>query len=172
MIGVPIPWPSAIMPSEIFPSMKNMVFLKHNGARFDTGIYTQLAAIYPDGVIPDLRGELIRGWDDGRGVDSGRGILTWQAATTLRTAMLDYDNQDNNGVTGIVGLGFKNEDSIFNADQNDFNMPDGTDPNNYIGAISDNGLNATVTTTITTGISKAITVRPRNVAFNFIVRAA
>ena len=29
--------------------------------------------------LPDLRGEFIRGWDDGRGVDSGRVILTSQS---------------------------------------------------------------------------------------------
>jgi microcystin-dependent protein len=29
--------------------------------------------------IPDLRGEFVRGWDNGRGVDSGRGIGTFQA---------------------------------------------------------------------------------------------
>lgn len=28
--------------------------------------------------IPDLRGEFIRGWDDGRGIDIGRGIATFQ----------------------------------------------------------------------------------------------
>jgi len=29
--------------------------------------------------VPDLRGEFVRGWDDGRGVDSGRGLGTDQA---------------------------------------------------------------------------------------------
>jgi len=29
--------------------------------------------------LPDLRGEFIRGWDDGRMVDPGRGLGTWQA---------------------------------------------------------------------------------------------
>ena len=28
--------------------------------------------------MPDLRGEFFRAWDDGRGVDSGRGLGTWQ----------------------------------------------------------------------------------------------
>ncbi|MFY3986054.1 phage tail protein [Achromobacter xylosoxidans] len=30
-------------------------------------------------TLPDLRGEFIRGWDDGRQVDPGRGLGTWQA---------------------------------------------------------------------------------------------
>ncbi|WP_231679148.1 phage tail protein, partial [Ralstonia pseudosolanacearum] len=33
--------------------------------------------------LPDLRGEFLRGWDDGRGVDSGRGIGTWQSGSPV-----------------------------------------------------------------------------------------
>lgn len=33
---------------------------------------------YPSGILPDLRGEFIRGWDDGLGVDAGREILSIQ----------------------------------------------------------------------------------------------
>lgn len=29
-------------------------------------------------TLPDLRGEFLRGWDNGRGVDTGRAIRTWQ----------------------------------------------------------------------------------------------
>lgn len=40
------------------------------GTRSTTGQYL---------VLPDYRGEFLRGWDNGRGVDAGRGINTWQA---------------------------------------------------------------------------------------------
>lgn len=30
-------------------------------------------------TLPDLRGEFLRGWDNGRGIDTGRAIRTWQA---------------------------------------------------------------------------------------------
>ncbi|WP_176391383.1 phage tail protein, partial [Escherichia coli] len=53
-------------------------WLKYNGAPFDKNIYPKLGAVYPAGVLPDLRGEFIRGWDDGRGVDAGRIILAQQ----------------------------------------------------------------------------------------------
>ncbi|SLM63443.1 Phage tail fiber protein [Dickeya aquatica] len=47
-------------------------WLKCNGQAFDKTLYPKLARAYPAGVLPDLRGEFIRGWDDGRGVDAGR----------------------------------------------------------------------------------------------------
>ncbi len=34
-------------------------------------------------AIPDLRGEFIRGWDNGRGVDSGRALGSFQQATAV-----------------------------------------------------------------------------------------
>ena len=33
--------------------------------------------------LPDLRGEFIRGWDAGRGVDAGRTLGSWQAGTRI-----------------------------------------------------------------------------------------
>ncbi len=42
-----------------------------------------LAKAYPTNKLPDLRGEFIRGWDDGRGVDAGRALLNWQPHTIL-----------------------------------------------------------------------------------------
>lgn len=33
--------------------------------------------------VPDLRGEFLRGWDDARGVDSGRAIRTFQGGQNL-----------------------------------------------------------------------------------------
>ncbi|WP_231389512.1 phage tail protein [Dickeya chrysanthemi] len=59
--GIPLPWPQAAVPTG---------WLKCNGQAFDKNLYPRLAQVYPSGVLPDLRGEFIRGWDDGRGVDS------------------------------------------------------------------------------------------------------
>ncbi|WP_205952313.1 phage tail protein [Pantoea stewartii] len=161
-VGVPVPWPSEVPPSG---------WLTCNGDAFSAADYPLLAKAYPSLRLPDLRGEFIRGWDGGRGIDNGRGILTSQQSTTLRTAMLDYYNQDATGANGVVGLGFKNEDSLFDMQQSDFKMPDGSNPNNYEGVISDNGMSSTIITSINSGISKGISIRPRNLAFNYIVRA-
>ncbi|MGA5919489.1 phage tail protein, partial [Escherichia coli] len=68
-VGAPVPWPSATPPTG---------WLKCNGAAFSAEEYPELAKAYPTNKLPDLRGEFIRGWDDGRGVDNGRGLLTLQ----------------------------------------------------------------------------------------------
>ncbi|HFV2298476.1 TPA: phage tail protein, partial [Escherichia coli] len=57
-VGVPVPWPSATPPTG---------WLKCNGAAFSSEMYPRLAKAYPTNKLPDLRGEFIRGWDDGRG---------------------------------------------------------------------------------------------------------
>lgn len=64
-------------------------FLKCNGAAVSRSTYSALfnaiGTLYGAGNgsttfnLPDARGEFIRGWDDGRGVDAGRGIGSWQA---------------------------------------------------------------------------------------------
>ncbi|MFX1048641.1 phage tail protein, partial [Escherichia coli] len=64
-VGVPVPWPSATPPTG---------WIKCNGAPFSAAQYPELAKVYPALKLPDLRGEFIRGWDDGRGVDAERSI--------------------------------------------------------------------------------------------------
>ena len=62
-------------------------YIKANGASLSTSTYSALfsAIGYTYGGsggsfnVPDLRGEFIRGWDDGRGVDSGRSFGSYQA---------------------------------------------------------------------------------------------
>lgn len=63
-------------------------WLKANGSAISRTAYANLfnvvGTLYGVGNgsttfnLPDLRGEFIRGWDDSRGVDSGRGFGTWQ----------------------------------------------------------------------------------------------
>ena len=49
-----------------------------NGQRFDKSRYPKLALKYPSGTLPDMRGEFIRGLDNGREVDAGRVLLSSQ----------------------------------------------------------------------------------------------
>lgn len=64
-------------------------YLKANGAAVSRTAYAELFAAIGttfgagDGFntfnLPDLRGEFLRGWSDGRNVDSGRAFGSWQA---------------------------------------------------------------------------------------------
>ena len=83
-IGIPIPYPLSTIPTGC---------LAMNGQRFDTRRYPKLAQKYPSGLLPDLRGEFIRGWDNGRGVDAGRGLLSAQGdAIRNITGQVGTDN--------------------------------------------------------------------------------
>ncbi|EGA3814897.1 tail fiber protein [Salmonella enterica] len=76
-VGSPIPWPSTTLPPGYFLMA---------GQRFSCGSYPQLARAYPGCVLPDLRGVFIRGLDNGRGLDPGRSILSYQTDQSNMTA--------------------------------------------------------------------------------------
>ncbi|HAN2989390.1 TPA: tail fiber protein, partial [Escherichia coli] len=73
-VGVPVPWPTATPPAG---------WLKCDGRAFTKEQYPVLARVYPTLRLPDLRGEFIRGWDDGRKVDTGRDLLSRQDGTSF-----------------------------------------------------------------------------------------
>ncbi|EMY0609404.1 tail fiber protein [Yersinia enterocolitica] len=127
-IGVPLPYPLATPPAG---------FLKCNGSSFSTAEYPKLALAYPSGVLPDLRGEFIRGWDDGRGVDAGRALLSAQS-------------------------------DLFKAHHHSFAFFTGYAAGGGTGAVYNYSGNAGRDTGDTGGNE----TRPRNIAFNYIVRAA
>ena len=63
-------------------------WLKCNGAAFSAEEYPELAKASRAENYLDLRGEFIRGWDDGRGVDTGRAILSAQEWLTGKSLSL------------------------------------------------------------------------------------
>ncbi|MEH3260114.1 phage tail protein [Enterobacter roggenkampii] len=143
-VGFPLPWPQATPPGG---------WLKCNGATFDKAKYPKLAAAYPSGSLPDLRGEFLRGWDDGRGVDSGRGLGTVQSdelkshAHTVQIAANPADDPLRNS----LGYGLTGGDKL------------------AVKTNSTTTMYGNPTLANATGGSET---RPRNVAFNYIVRAA
>lgn len=159
-VGVPVPWPLETPPTG---------WLKCNGAPFSPEEYPGLAKAYPTNELPDLRGEFIRGWDDGRGVDAGRTVGSAQASTGLRTAALDYSGVDSTSSDAAIGTAFNQPDSITTTQPSDAKAP-----GNIVlqEALSDNLMQATQLRTGIPGGSVWITSRPRNVALNYIVRAA
>jgi microcystin-dependent protein len=57
-------------------------YLPCNGQTVNSGTFPDLVTFLGGGssqTLPDLRGEFLRGWDNGRGVDIGRAIKTAQA---------------------------------------------------------------------------------------------
>lgn len=74
------------------------------GTTYNDGLSTQYynsSDVLTGFKIPDLRGEFIRGWDDGRGVDSGRIFGSWQKGT-----IFGHDNTPSSyGVVGVVYTG-------------------------------------------------------------------
>jgi len=146
-VGVPMPYPSATPPAG---------WLKCNGAPFNKGQYPKLAALFPSGNLPDLRGEFIRGWDDGRGIDSGRVLLSSQgdAIRNIYGSFLgfDYRGDSVNAWTGA----FEYSKAI-------------SAPSANVNTLADE-----VVTTFSAAnvVPTAAENRPMNIAFNYIMRAA
>lgn len=148
-VGVPVPWPSATPPTG---------WLKCNGAPFSAEEYPELAKAYPTLKLPDLRGEFIRGWDDGRGVDSGRELMSAQG-DAIRN------------ITGTVGWGtdglFSNVSGVFSGINRE------RDASASWMRPADTGVKyAHAYFDASTQVPTAKENRPRNIAFNYILRAA
>ncbi|EFA4089166.1 phage tail protein [Escherichia coli] len=145
-VGVPVPWPAATPPTG---------WLKCNGAAFSAEEYPELAKAYPTNKLPDLRGEFMRGWDDGRGVDSGRGILTVQShgmPSISGTFNGLFAVKQTNGLGGVSVAKSKNAETLSTSSGS--------------GSVFDYTFNVSGSTPVSPEL------RPRNIAFNYIVRAA
>ncbi|WP_426346504.1 phage tail protein [Cronobacter universalis] len=144
-VGVPVPWPLDIPPEG---------WLKYNGATFDKARYPKLALIYPGGVLPDLRGEFIRGWDDGRGADAGRALLSFQRDAIRNITAGDIrvfrTGANNTAPTGAFSATTDNTNSVGGGTVQMYSVS--FDASRVVPTASEN--------------------RPRNIAFNYIVRAA
>ncbi|MGL4858397.1 MAG: phage tail protein [Enterobacteriaceae bacterium] len=149
--GSPVPWPLATPPEG---------WLKCNGNEFNKSLYPELAKAYPSGKLPDLRGEFIRGWDDGRGVDAGREIFSWQKASLITG---DQDADSVIFATGLrnpiflkqVGWDKVHDSSLYHGESLKWF------PQPILNQLNKEDIE------IHAGLT-----RPRNIAFNYIVRAA
>ncbi|HII2622459.1 TPA: phage tail protein [Escherichia coli] len=154
-IGVPFFWPSAAMPNTVISEWSDMVFLKFNGASFSAAAYPKLAQVFPGLTLPEARGEFPRIWDDGRGVDSGRALLSTQVDAirniTGEVGFVQYfGNTTNSGALYSGGA------------QNLTNLQPG-------------GSTVAQSILFSAGKDPSVSIanenRPRNIAFNFLVRA-
>ncbi|EKS5467406.1 phage tail protein [Escherichia coli] len=157
-IGIPFFWPTSSMPNTVMPEWSDMVFLKLNDATFSATTYPKLALVWPGLKLTDTRGEFIRVWDDGRGVDSGRALLSAQGDAMQR-------------MTGSLA------DVVYRNGQSPSEL---TGPFSGVGntpGLVDAGVKQTSFRTITVSFDTqnaartASETRSRNIAFNFLVRA-
>lgn len=150
---VPIPCPLTTAPTGFLPA---------DGRSFNTSQYPQLAVGYPNGVLPDLRGMFLRGLDTTGAVDNvpgGRQILSFEDGTyTISTGSQG----------GWPQVTANNSGTSLNMD-----VPASTAS---INSQSFSGENWTVTPYTPTSISSLSNgygvTRPKNVAYNYIFRAA
>ncbi|AKF21664.1 hypothetical protein [Escherichia coli] len=167
-IGVPFFWPSAAMPDTVIDSWSSMVFLKFNGAKFSATDYPVLAKVFPALALPDARGDFIRIWDDGRGIDVGRTLLSGQSHTIMDHAHnMELWTGDglaagsaregvNPGILATYGDG-----GIVKTDEPGLKVP------SSLRALSSRSVKRYGEISGNVGTE----TRPRNIAFNFLVRA-
>ncbi|EER2117291.1 TPA: phage tail protein [Klebsiella pneumoniae] len=148
-VGVPVPWPSATPPTG---------WLKCNGAAFSPEEYPELAKAYPTNKLPDLRGEFIRGWDDGRGVDSGRALLSQQSDAMQKISGTATDNSVGASASGSGAMTITED-----AGTRYYASATSSPAHLYYKTI---GIDSSLVA------RTANENRPRNIAFNYIVRAA
>ena len=145
-VGVPVPWPTATPPAG---------WLKCDGRAFTKEQYPVLARAYPTLRLPDLRGEFIRGWDGGRKVDTGRALLSFQEGTIVS----GFDDNDTGDISSLGSTQYGFGDAL---------------TSNQLGVI--NG-KKWIFDASSKGAQRYdwwayVSARPRNIAFNYIVRAA
>ena len=152
-------------------------YLKCNGAAISRTTYADLFAIIGttwgagDGSttfnVPDLRGEFVRGWDDGKGTDSGRSFASSQSSA----------NKQHNHTATV-------NDSGHNHDFRGFRLEDGSnrspraiaddDRRSSRNDASDNDTaavqNATTGITVSIANNGGSEARPRNIALMYVIK--
>jgi hypothetical protein len=130
----------------------DMVFLKWNDATFSAATYPKLAKVIPSLKLTESRGEFIRTWDDGRGVDAGRALLSAQsfAMQNITGSLIDARFNQNQSATGAF--------TLFTGGPSD-------------GSATGIGFASRVYFDASRVVNTAAETRSRNIAFNFLVRA-
>lgn len=156
-IGIPIPYPLSTVPTGC---------LAMNGQRFDKTHYPKLALKYPSGQLPDMRGEFIRGWDNGRGVDVRRTLLSAQG-DAIRNITGGSDNILKSKTTANRGA--------FSGSETDW-RPTLTDRSTNLSSINTGDSPVYKEMNIGFDASRVVPTanenRPRNIAYHYICLAA
>lgn len=111
-VGVPLPWPTDTPPSG---------YIVMQGQAFDKAAYPKLAAAYPSGVLPDMRGQTIKGKPA-----SGRDVLSTEAD--------GVKSHTHTASTASVDLGSKTTSSFDYGTKGTSSFDYGTKTSNNTGA--------------------------------------
>jgi microcystin-dependent protein len=153
-------------------------YLKCNGAAVSRTTYADLFDIIGtthgagDGSttfnVPDLRGEFVRGWDDSRGVDSGRSFGSSQS---------DQNAQHNHTATATSTSTVNDPGHIHQVQYSNSDSGDGVIEESGTGLSGQEPtLSATTGITVSTSTSVSIAnqggseARPRNVAMMYVIK--
>lgn len=154
MIGELVEWPRSEMPQEIWPDC-GMEFIPYMGQSFDAVKYPLLSQLHPTNILPaDMRGQVPRGWDNARGIDTTRVLMSEQGdAIRNITGTL---NGRRYGITGASGV---------------FALSDMSLPTTQSVTLGANERADQVTFDASRVVPTAAESRMKNVAWNMIVRA-
>jgi microcystin-dependent protein len=138
-------------------------WLECNGATItNSGDTTALYALI-GATLPDLRGEFVRGWDHGRGIDSGRIFGSNQTESLSAHTHTASSPEHTHSVTSL-------NTNLMLAGNNDY----GSNPNqvsngyaNFSGNLATLGGTAV---SVTIGSTGGTETRPRNVAFMYCIK--
>ena len=155
-IGIPFFWPLVAMPNTVMDEWSDMVFLKPNGASFSAATYPKLAKVWTGLIIPDMRGEFLRIWDDGRGVDPGRELLSFQGdairnITASMGASGSFYDAASTVFSGAFGQTYRQQKALVTTG----------------GSASFTGFDFSADRVVATASEN----RPRSIALNFLIRA-
>ncbi len=187
--------PSSIMPAGTVVMFATPVppsgFLKANGAAVSRTTFARLFAVLGtsfgagDGAstfnLPDLRGEFVRAWDDGRNLDNGRAFGTVQAgqnASHTHTASVTTDGAHTHSVSGTAASAGDHSHNLRKASSGNNTVGSYTSPANEGGTFattelagahthSVSGTAASAgghTHTVSLGYEGGNEARPRNIA--------
>lgn len=142
-IGTIVAWPNSTVPTG---------WLECDGSAIPSQ-YTALIALIGS-YTPDLRGEFIRGWDNGAGIDSGRTLGSSQSSDNLSHTHTVTDLGHSHSITTYQYA---------------------ASSSSYVGRASGGSAGTAYTNSATTGISinsdGGTESRPRNVALMYIINA-
>lgn len=143
-IGSIVMWPTSTIPAD---------WLECNGSTVPSQ-YTDLISLIGTSV-PDLRGEFVRGWDHGRGVDTGRSLLTTQS-----DEFESHTHVQNAHSHGLDDLAQFRSGARAHVD----------DENRY--TVQNLSIDETDSETAINQNTGGVETRPRNVSLVYIIRAA